>query len=160
MFKTLPAAIVACGLFASAAVADDAEYVKLVQADTGKVLSVADNSDDAGAKIVVAKDESSETQQWKLEKDGDYYKIVNRKTGKVLDVDKESKDEGASIIQWEDKADANDNQRWSWQGNGKARQLKSKSSYLVLDVDDNGMVIQRKADDNAKRQLREIVEVK
>jgi Ricin-type beta-trefoil lectin domain-like len=160
MLKTLPAVIVACGLCASAKAADEAEYVKLVQADTGKVLSVADNSEEAGAKIVVAKDESSEPQQWKLEKDGDYYKIVNRKTGKVLDVEMESKDEGASIIQWDDKAESNDNQRWSWQGNGKSRQLKSKSSDLVLDVDDNGMVIQRKADDNAKQQLWQVVEVK
>jgi ricin-type beta-trefoil lectin protein len=163
MLKTLPAVVVACGLFAAAAVvaADDNEaYVKLVQADTGKVLAVADNSEDAGAKIVVAKDESSEAQQWKLEKDGDFYKIVNRKTGKVLDVEMESKDEGASIIQWDDKADGNDNQRWSWQGDGKSRQLKSKSSDLVLDVGDNDMVIQRKADDNSKQQLWKVVEVK
>jgi len=160
MVKTLPAVIVACGLFASAAVADEAEYVKLVQSDTGKVLSVADNSDDAGAKIVVAKEESSEAQQWKLEKDGKYYKIVNRKTGKVLDVDQASKDEGASIIQWDDKADDNDNQRWYWEGTGESRQLKSKHSYLVLDVDDNGMVIQRKADENAKEQLWKAIEVK
>jgi ricin-type beta-trefoil lectin protein len=160
MFKTLPGVIVAFGLCAATAAADEDSYVKLVQADTGKVLSVADNSEDAGAKIVVAKDESSEAQQWKLEKDGDFYKIVNRKTGKVLDVEMESKDEGASIIQWDDKADSNDNQRWSWQGNGKTKQLKSKSSELVLDVGDNDMVIQRKADDNAKHQLWQVVEVK
>ena len=160
MLKMLPAVVVACGLCGSAKAADDAEYVKLVLADSGKVLAVADNSEDAGAKIVVAKDESSEAQQWKLEKDGDYYKIVNRKTGKVLDVEMESKDEGASIIQWDDKAENNENQRWSWQGNGKSRQLKSKSSDLVLDVDDNGMVIQRKADENAKLQLWKVVEVK
>jgi hypothetical protein len=159
MLKTFPAVIVAFGLLAATAAAED-NFVKLVQADTGKVLSVADNSEDAGAKIVVAKDESSEAQQWKLEKDGDYYKIVNRKTGKVLDVEQESQDEGASIIQWDDKAENNANQRWSWQGDGKSRQLKSKSSNLVLDVDDNGMVIQRKADDNAKRQLWQVVEVK
>jgi hypothetical protein len=160
MSKTIPAVIIACGLFAVAAAADETNYVKLVQADTGKVLSVADNSEDAGAKTVLAKDESSEIQQWKLEKDGDYSKIVNRKTGKVLDVEMESGDEGASIIQWDDKADSNDNQRWSWQGTEKSRQLKSKSSNLVLDVDDNGMVIQRKAEDNAKRQLWQVVEVK
>jgi hypothetical protein len=160
MLKTFPAVVIACGLFATAAAADDSSYVKLVQADGGKVLSVADNSEDAGAKIVVAKDESSEAQQWKLEKDGDYYKIVNRKTGKVLDVEQASQDEGASIIQWDDKADDNANQRWSWQGDGKSRQLKSKSSNLVLDVDDNGMVIQRKADENAKLQLWKVVEVK
>jgi hypothetical protein len=160
MLKTLPVVVVACALFTSTTNADEAGYVKLVQADTGKVLSVADNSEDAGAKIAVAKDESSEIQQWKLEKDGDYYKIVNRKTGKVLDVEMESKDEGGSIIQWDDKPDSNDNQRWSWQGDGKSKQLKSKSSDLVLDVDDSGMVIQRKADDKAKQQLWNVVEVK
>jgi hypothetical protein len=160
MLKTLPVVVVACALFTSTVNADEAGYVKLVQADTGKVLSVADNSEDAGAKVVAAKDESSEIQQWKLEKDGDYYKIVNRKTGKVLDVEMESKDEGGSIIQWDDKPDSNDNQRWSWQGDGKSKQLKSKSSDLVLDVDDSGMVIQRKADDKAKQQLWNVVEVK
>jgi hypothetical protein len=160
MSKTLPAVIIACGLFAVAAAADETNYVKLVQADTGKVLSVADNSEESGAKIVLAKDESSEAQQWKLEKDGDYYKIVNRKTGKVLDVEMESKDEGASIIQWDDKAESNDNQRWSWQGTGKSQQLKSKSSDLVLDVGDNEMVIQRKADDKVKQQLWQVVDVK
>src|SRR5215472_7255484 len=121
MSKTLPAVIVSCGLLASPAVADDTAFVKLVQAESGKVLSVADNSEDAGAKTVVVKDESSEIQQWKLEKDGDYYKIVNRKTGKVLDVEMESKDEGGSIIQWDDEPDSNDNQRWSWQGDGKSK---------------------------------------
>ncbi len=160
MLKTLTPVIVACGLFAVAAAADEPKYVRLVQAETGKALSVADNSDDAGAKIVLAKVDSSETQQWKLEKDGDYYKIVNRKTGKVLDVENASGDEGASIIQWDDKADDNDNQRWSWQGEGKSRRLKSKSSNLVLDVGDNGMVIQRKTDDKSKPQLFQVVEVK
>jgi hypothetical protein len=67
--------------------AADAKYFKLVHADTGKVLSVADNSDEAGAKAVLAKDEGSKGQQWKLEKDGDHYKIVNRNSGKVLDVE-------------------------------------------------------------------------
>src|SRR5579875_319066 len=129
------------------AAAADAKYVKLVHADTGKVLAVADNSDEAGAKAVLAKDDGSQGQQWKLEKDGDHYKIVNRKSGKVLDVEMDSKDEGGGIIQWDEKPEDNDNQRWSWEGKEKDRRLKSKSSSLVLDVGDEGAIIQRKADE-------------
>ena len=153
-------ALAACGLFAAPAAAADAKYVKLVHADTGKVLAVADNSDEAGAKAVLAKDDGSKGQQWKLEKDGDYIKIVNRKSGKVLDVEGESTEEGGAIIQWDDKSEGNDNQRWSWEGKDKDRRLKSKSSSLVLDVGDGGSVIQRKADDKAKGQLWRVVEVK
>jgi hypothetical protein len=142
------------------AAAADAKYVKLVQADTGKVLAVADDSDEAGAKIVLAKDDGSKGQQWQLEKDGDHYKIVNRKSGKVLDVDGESKEEDGGIIQWEEKSEGNDNQRWSWEGKGKDRRLKSKSSNLVLDVGDGDAIVQRKADEKSKAQLWHVVEVK
>jgi hypothetical protein len=159
MSRTLPA-VVACALFAAPAVAADAKYVKLVHAETGKVLAVADNSDEAGAKAVLAKDDGSKGQQWKLEKDGDYYKVVNRKSGKVLDVEGESTEEGGGIIQWDDKSEGNDNQRWSWEGKDKDRRLKSKSSSLVLDVGDGDAIVQRKADDKAKGQLWRVVEVK
>jgi hypothetical protein len=147
-------------LSAAPAFAADAKYVKLVHADSGKVLAVADDSDEAGARAVLAKDEANQARQWKLEKDGDHYKVVNRKTGKVLDVYQESNDEGAPIIQWDDKAEGNDNQRWSWEGDGKARRLKAKSSGLVLDVDDEGKIVQKQADDKAKGQLWRVVEVK
>lgn len=157
---TNAAAALLVGFVALPAAAADAKYVKLVHADTGKVLAVADDSDEAGAKAVLAKDAGSEGQQWKLEKDGDHYKIVNRKSGKVLDVDMDSKEEGGGIIQWEEKPEDNDNQRWSWEGKGKDRRLKSKSSKLVLDVGDDGFLVQRKADDKSKTQLWRMVEVK
>jgi hypothetical protein len=160
MSSTLPTVVIACGLFAAQAATDATKYVKLVHADTGKVLAVADNSDEAGAKAVLAKDDGSKAQQWKFVKDGDHYKIMNRKTGKVLDVEGESMDEGGAIIQWDDKEEANDNQRWSWEGKDKARRLKSKSSALVLDVGDEGAVVQRKADEKAKGQLWRVVEIK
>jgi hypothetical protein len=142
------------------AAADNAKYVKLVHADTGKVLAVAENSDEAGAKAALAKDDGSQGQQWKLEKDGDHYKIVNRKSGKVLDVESDSKDEGGGIIQWDEKTEDNDNQRWSWEGSGNDRRLKSKSSNLVLDVGDDGSIVQRKADEKSRPQLWRVVEVK
>lgn len=160
MSKTIAAVVFTCGLFGAALAADDKKYVKLVHADTGKVLAIADGSDDAGAKAVLAKDDGSQGQQWQLVKDGDYYKVVNRKSGKVLDVEGDSMDEGGGIIQWDDKSEGNDNQRWSWAGDGKERRLKSKSSGLVLDTGDEGAVVQKKADDKAKGQLWKVVEVK
>jgi hypothetical protein len=141
--------------------AEEAKPVKLVNVETGKVLAVADDSSDAEAKIVVAKDEpSNEARQWKLEKDGSEYKIVNRKSGKVLDVFQNSKDEGGQIIQWDEKTEDNANQRWSWDGTGEERRLKSKNSGLVLDVEADGNVVQKKADPKAKSQLWRAVEVK
>jgi hypothetical protein len=160
MSRSILAVAAACILAAGAAAADDAKYFKLVHTDTGKVLAVADDSDDAGARAVLAKDDDAEARQWKLEKDGDHYKLVNRKSSKVLDVFEDSKDEGAAIIQWDDKAEGNDNQRWAWVGEGKSRRLKSKSSELVLDVDDEGKIVQRKSDEKAKGQLWQVVEVK
>ena len=155
------AGVAACVLFTTSVVgAAEAKYVKLVHVDTGKVLAVADDSDEAGAQAVLARDEAGEARQWKLEKDGDHYKLVNRKSGKVLDVSGESIDEGTPIIVWDDKPDGNDNQRWSWEGEGQARRLKAKSSGLVLDVDSEGKVVQRKADDTAKGQLWRVTEVK
>src|SRR5690348_4734762 len=57
------------------ALAEDAKFVRLRQAETGKVLAVADDSEEAGTRIVVAKEDAkNESQQWKLEKDGDHYK--------------------------------------------------------------------------------------
>src|SRR5262245_5360334 len=135
-------------------------YVKLVHADTGKVLGVADDSDEAGARTVLAADDKGTSRQWKLEKDGDHYKLTNRKSGKVLDVYQESTEEDAPIIQWDDKAEGNDNQRWAWEGEGKDRRLKSKSSGLVLDVDGEGKIVQRKSDAKAKGQVWRVVEVK
>ena len=159
MSRIIPAAVFALGLFAASAAAD-AKYVKLVNGESGKVLAIKDNSEEPGAKVVLAKDDGSESQQWKIVKDGDHYKIVHRKSGKVLDVERESTEEGGAIIIWEDKAENNDNQRWQWEGEGKKRRLKSKSSGLVLDVGEEGAIVQRKVADNAKDQLWEVVEVK
>jgi hypothetical protein len=78
----------------------------------------------------------------------------------VLDVFEASGDEDAAIIQYDGKTEDNDNQRWSWLGEGAERRLKSKSSELVLDVDGEGRVVQKKVDDKSKKQLWKLVEVK
>jgi hypothetical protein len=159
MFRSL-IALAVCALFCAPVAADD-KFVRLVNVDTGKVLSVKGDSDEAGARTVLAKlAEDNKAQQWKLEKDGSHYKLVNRKSGKVLDVNEESTDEGAPIIIWDSKDEGFDNQRWAWEGDGKERRLKSKSSELVLDVDDEGRIIQKKADNKSKKQLWRVEEVK
>jgi hypothetical protein len=159
MFRSL-IALAVCALFSSAATADD-KFVRLVNVDTGKVLSVKDNSDEAGARTVLAKlDEDNKAQQWKFEKDGSHYKLVNRKSNRVLDVNEDSRDEGAVIIIWDSKDEGVENQRWSWEGDGKERRLKAKSSELVLDVDDEGQIIQKKANEKSKKQLWRVEEVK
>jgi hypothetical protein len=161
MSRLIPIAAVIISLtFAITAFADDAKYVKIVNVNTGKVLALVDDSDEAAARATLAKDEANTARQWKLEKDGDHLKIGNRKSGKVLDVNENSKDEGGEIIQWDDKTEDNDNQRWSWDGTGEERRLKSKNSGMVLDVNSEGRVIQKKSDEKAKGQLWRVVDVK
>ncbi|HJZ54848.1 MAG TPA: hypothetical protein VKE74_07805 [Gemmataceae bacterium] len=48
----------------------------------------------------------------------------------------------------------------AWVGDGEQRRLKSKSSGLVLDIDADAKVIQKKGDDKAKGQLWKVGEVK
>ena len=153
--------------------------VKIVNVATGKVLTVEDDATDSGARAVLNKDNDESARQWKLEADGDYLKLTNRKSELALDVSGESTDDGGIIIVWDDKAaDGNDNQRWTWEPNKKAKpgadggkptadslfseaggKLKSKSSGLVLNVDSDGGIIQSNPDDSAKSQLWRIVEV-
>lgn len=156
-----PALVTAADKPAADGKAVPAGYVKIVHVATGKVLGVADDSEDGGAKAVLAKDEADKTaRQWKLEKDGEHVKITNRKTGKVLDVFEASRDEGGQIIQWDEKTDDFDNQRWSLVGEKAEKHIKGKASELVLDAGADGNVVQKKADEKSKTQTWKLVEVK
>lgn len=135
--------------------------VKIVHVDTGKVLAVEGDSDENEAHVALAKDADNEARRWKVVKDGDWLKIVHAKCGKVLDVNNVSSDEGAHLIIWDDKGTEDvDNQRFQWVGTGDERRLKAKNSGLVLDAEDDGHVVQKKADEKSKKQLWKVVEVK
>jgi len=151
---------VVAAVLAGPSAAREEEYVKLIHVETGKALSVADDSGEAGAKAVLAKADDGEAQQWKIEKDGEHIKLTNKKSGKVLDVFEDSKDEDAAIIQWDDKSEGSDNQRWSWDGGGTERRLKSKSSGLVVAPDKDGNIVQKKPEEKEKTQLWKVVPVK
>jgi hypothetical protein len=147
-------------------------YYKLVNVGSGKILGVADDSDANEAQAMLmsdvpSSDKHSKNRQWKLEKDGNFVKLANRASDKVLDVYQELSDDGTQIILYDDKAGNNaestDNQRWSLDGDAKdaatGRRIKSKLSGLVLDVQPDGSVVQRRANQNAKGQLWRVVEV-
>ena len=149
-----------CGLFASWGFAADAMVVKIVHVETGKVLAVEDNSDEAAAKTVLAKDGDGIGLQWTIEKDDAHIKLTNKKSGKVLDVNEDSKDEDASIIQYDSKSEGSDNQRWKWVGKDDEKRLVSKSSSMAVVPDSDGKLIQKKVDEKSKKQLWKIVDVK
>jgi Ricin-type beta-trefoil lectin domain-like len=162
MSRWLLAAAFALSGFAAADDKKAEAVVKIVHVDSGKVLGVADDSDEAAAKCVLAKDEDGkDARQWRVIKDGDWLKLVNVKSGKVLDVNEASSDAGADLIIWDDKGEGDtDNQRFQWDGKGDERRLKGKQSGLVLDVTREGGVMQAKADEKSKKQLWKVVEVK
>jgi hypothetical protein len=140
------------------------QYFKLVNANTGWVLALESDSAAAGDRAVLAKsldnkDPHSKQQQWNLEKEGDELKLVQRASKLVLVVSDASKEEDHPITLGEiaSSAPGSDNQCWLWVGDAPAKdkpaRLKSKSSGLVLDVDDDGNIVQRKPNDSAKSQL-------
>ena len=151
--------LAACAAFVAPARAEDEKVVRLVNVETGK--AVADDSEEAGARVVLAKpDPNNKSQQWEIKKDNKVFSLVNVKSGKVLDVFEASKEEGAAIIIWDAKDEDTDNQRWSWEEKDKERRIASKSSELVLDVDADGRIIQKKVDGKSKKQLWKVEKVK
>jgi len=140
---------------------DDDKLIKLVHVDSGKVLAIADDSDENEARVVLVKDEDKAGQHWKIVKDGEWLKIVHVKSGKVLDVNNASEDEDGEFIIWPEKSDddGNDNQRFQWEGKGDERRLIAKHSKHALGAKD-GNAVQKKSDEKAKDQLWKIVEVK
>jgi hypothetical protein len=158
MARLVLTGLLACLLAASAAIADS-KYVKILHVKTGKILAVDRDSEEPAARAILSKDDNSKARQWKLEKDGDYYKVVNRSSGRVLDVFEASEEDGAPIIIWKDKMEQTDNQRWSWEGNGKDRRLRTKRFNFVLGVDDEGKLIQQKTNAKDESQLWRVVKV-
>lgn len=152
------ALVLVCGL-GFAEDAKEEKTVKLVHVESGKAVA-PDGSEEDETKVVVVKDEAKPAQEWMIVKDGDSVKVVHKSCKKVLDVPGFSEDEGAEIIIYSDKGEENDNQRWSWVGDGAERRLKSKSSGLVLSVTDEGKVVQVKLDEKDKKQLWKVVDVK
>ncbi len=147
---------------------DATGYVKLLNVDSGKILGILDDctkvltDNDAllGQAVLAPDDKSNIARQWRIEKDEDgQLKIINRKSGQVLDLYQSRHIEGAAIIQWPEWQPKYSNQRFEWQGEGTDRRLMNKCSGMVLDVDDDGKIIQATSDPASKTQLWRVVKV-
>ena len=143
-------------------------YVKLVNVETKKILGILDDNtklspDDKpleGQAVLANDDNSNKARQWRIEKDEDgVLKIINRKSGQVLDLCKSNEQEGGEIIQWPEWQPKFPNQRFEWVGEGNERRLMNQSSGMVLDVDDDGRIVQAKSNANHKKQLWRVVKV-
>jgi hypothetical protein len=110
-----------------------AEYVRLVNRNSGKTIGVNGGSTADGATIVQQTDTGAASQRWQIVDAGaGYVKVVNRNSGKVLDVNGASTADGASIIQWTDHGGAN--QQWQLVSSNGYTKLVNRNSGKVLDV--------------------------
>jgi hypothetical protein len=145
MIRFVSFSVVAAVSFVAAQVAqaqpEEGEYYKIKSVNSGMVLSVADESEKTGAKIVQAEPKKGdEAQQWKLVKAGEHYKLVNRKSGKALEVPDASKEQGVQMQQGDDKGGkGGKNQLWNVEklsDKDKSYVIKAQGNGLVLDVQD------------------------
>jgi serine/threonine protein kinase/phage shock protein A len=141
--------------------------IKIVNLETGKVLSVEDDAAYSGARIVVSDDTSRNalSNHWTAASQEQYFKLINRQSRNALAVDLSLGGiEYAAVIAWQDKPTDDDNERWIWEPTDGSsvtigdksflgKRLKSKATGMVLDVDRHGGVFQRRADVNAASQL-------
>lgn len=137
----------------------------LVNKNSGQVITVQDDSQSNGAKIVTYGSGAREAQQWKLYKRNGLFSFQATHTGKFLDCPGLSKADGTQMIQWD--WNGGDNQLWSI--NYVSSQwafIVSKNSGKVLDasgagVRDNTQVIQwpQKSGSDTGNQLWTLIRV-
>jgi hypothetical protein len=128
---------------------------KVVNRNSGKVLSVEGGSTSDGAMIVQSTDTGASTQRWRLASSGGYTVLVNAGSGKALDVPQGSTTVGTQLIQWEVHNGAN--QQWTLTTSGGYTTLSNRSSGLFADVSsgstsDGAAVIQWSFNGGANQQ--------
>ncbi len=106
---------------------------RIVNRNSGKVLSVAGGSTADGAQIVQLTDTGAATQRWRTVASGGYVQIVNVGSGKALDVPGFSTANGTQFVQW--TANTGANQQWTLgQAPDGYNTLVNRHSTLVADV--------------------------
>ncbi|MEJ2579540.1 MAG: RICIN domain-containing protein, partial [Kineosporiaceae bacterium] len=127
-------AIAAQGASASAVAVDTSAYYVITSVNSGKALSLAQQSATDGVDFVQNTTSGAATQQFTFLDSGDgYYRLQNRHSGKVVDVWGWSEDNGADVRQYSDHGGAN--QQFSVTGPDAAHvTLTNRNSGKVLDV--------------------------
>jgi len=128
---------------------------KIINRNSGKALSVVNDSKNNAASVIQWTYSDKTSQQWKISEDGGF-RILNVNANKVLDMDNESVRDGGNAIIWPDTGSLN--QRWLIEnaGNGYVNILNYNSNK-ALDVENNskadgGNVIQWGLANSANQQ--------
>jgi arabinan endo-1,5-alpha-L-arabinosidase len=126
---------------------DDGYQLKIVNASTGQTLTIAGQSQTAGAAVATAADDGSASQRWHvMPMTSGQYNIENLLTHQVMGVSNASTTDGASIVQWADNG-TNDH-LWAFlklsDGNYVIKNLNS-SLYLQSDASGNLTQVARAA---------------
>ena len=131
---------------------------KIVNRQSGKVLSINSDSTSNGANVVQWTDSGKNSHKWTISNDGSGYKIMNVNANKALDVDNSSMKDGGNVLIWTDNGQLN--QRWNIiDAGGDYVFLENANSGKMLDVDsgsmsDGGNVIQWSKNGNYNQQWK------
>lgn len=142
---------------------DKTKY-KIVNRNSGKLLSVKDFSTLEAAEIVQLSDKNDESQQWYIIDVGDgYKKISNVKSGKSLDVKDASTANGGVLIQY--TSNGGNNQHWEIVNiNDGYFKIISRASNKLVDVykwsTDENAIIQQWEDVDGENQHWQFIEIK
>lgn len=128
---------------------------RIVNRNSGKILSVENDSKNNAANVHQWTYDGRTSQQWKISDDGGY-RILNMNANKVLDMDGNTMNDGGNAIIWPDTGGLN--QRWliEYAGDGYFN-IINYNSGKALDIDkgssaDGGNVIQRTLSNDQSQQ--------
>ena len=112
---------------------ENAWYI-IATKSTGKVISVADESNTNGGLICLADRTDADSQLWSISAAGENsYKIANKHSGKALDVILASEANGANLHQWDFVN--GDSQMWFFEEKAEGSvSIKSAMSAKCIDV--------------------------
>src|ERR1041385_119791 len=88
----------------------------LVNKNSGRCLSTAGRSAEAGARIVQGPmpEDAGPTERWKLIATGNAYRLRNEQSGLVLEIGSANLNKGVQAIQWHDH-ETRPNQLWTFE---------------------------------------------
>lgn len=126
----------------SLATLDDGYQLKIVNVSTGQTLTIAGQSQTAGAALATAADDGSAAQRWHvMPMTSGQYNIENLLTHQVMGVTNASTTDGAAVVQWADNG-TNDH-LWSFYKLSDGHYaLKNLNSNLYLQSDASGNLTQ------------------
>jgi hypothetical protein len=118
-----------------AAAPKDGLVCLIVNKNSGRCLSVADQWDNPGARVVQGPtpERAAAAERWALIAVGDAFRVRNERSGKVLEIGSANMKEGALAIHWDDLVDRA-NQHWTFEPVEGGYWLRVGHSKLVLAI--------------------------